>query len=92
MFFRNSRNSGLDGDSRGREIQYGILVQEIQRGDLEEYDISYSGCSAVLTHREDTLSKAVTVSWDDNQNQDNKRPANVVSSSMRIKRLFRINM
>ena len=29
-------------------------------------------------HREDTLSKAVTVSWDDNQNQDNKRPANVV--------------
>lgn len=32
----------------------------------------------MLTHREDTLSKAVTVSWDDNQNQDNKRPANVV--------------
>lgn len=76
--FQKFQKFRTDGDSRGCEIQYGILVQEIQRGDLEEYDISYSGCSAVLTHREDTLSKAVTVSWDDNQNQDNKRPANVV--------------
>ena len=63
--FQKFQKFRTDGDSRGREIQYGILLmQEIQRGDLEEYDISYSGCSAVLTHREDTLSKAVTVSWD----------------------------
>ena len=32
----------------------------------------------MLTHSCETLSKAVTVAWDDNQNQDNKRPANIV--------------
>ena len=76
--FENFQKFRRDGDTGGKEIEYGIRIAEVERGDLDEYDISVSGCSAVLTHHRDTLSKAVTVAWDDNQNQDNKRPANIV--------------
>lgn len=67
----------VDGE-RGREIDYGIRIEEIGAGDLEEYEIEYSGCTAILSHGKETLSKAVTVAWDDNHDQDNKRPANIV--------------
>ena len=76
--FRGFQKYRQSGDEKGQEIRYGITVEEISRGDLDAYDVTYSGCTAVLSHGNDTLSKAVTVEWDDNNNQDNKRPANIV--------------
>ncbi len=65
---------------RGETISYSIRVEEEQKNDLEDYQVTYSGSglTAILTHKIDTLSKVVTVSWDDNHNQDHKRPANIV--------------
>ncbi len=63
---------------RGSEISYGIVIEEVNKGDLMEYEISYNDYTAILTHQKDCLSKAVTVFWDDSHNQDNKRPANVI--------------
>ncbi len=76
--FRGFQKYRQNGTQKGQEIQYGIIVEEITRGDLDVYDIEYSGCTAILSHGTDMLSKAVTVEWDDSNNQDNRRPANIV--------------
>lgn len=56
----------------GKERTYSINAQEV-----EGYTAVYDGTNVTMTRVPETTSVAGTVTWNDNDNQDGKRPASV---------------
>ena len=58
--------------SNGKEIQYTITENEVKG-----YTASIHGYNVTNTHDVDTVAIAGTKTWDDNNNQDGKRPESI---------------
>lgn len=67
----------LKTDTGRAEIAYTIEATAAAPGELDAYTIRYTGRVATLTHEIQTVSKQAVVEWNDNNNQDNKRPASM---------------
>lgn len=62
---------------KGLEIQYTLKATATNPGELAKYEVEYQDYSVILRHRKDTVSRTVQVEWQDNNDQDGKRPASM---------------
>lgn len=64
--------------NKGLEIVYTIKATATNPGELDGYTDDYHDYTAILTHSPATVSRTVHVEWQDNNDQDGKRPASAM--------------
>ncbi len=64
--------------NKGLEIIYTIKATATNPGELDGYTDDYHDYTAILTHSPATVSRTVHVEWQDNNDQDGKRPASAM--------------
>ena len=62
--------TGMDKYAGGQEIAYTVLEDEVPDG----YTAAYSGLTVTNRHEPETVTVTVIKVWEDNNNQDGKRP------------------
>ena len=63
---------------KGQEIEYTLVATPTNPGELDGYEIEYRDYTVILRHRKVVVSRTVHVEWQDNNNQDGKRPASMM--------------
>lgn len=75
--FRDVQKYYSTATQKGLEIQYTLKATATNPGELAKYEVEYQDYSVILRHRKDTVSRTVQVEWQDNNDQDGKRPASM---------------
>lgn len=77
--FRDVQKYYTDAQGRkGQQISYTLQATATNPGELDGYDIEYRDYTIILRHKPATVSRSVRVEWQDNNDQDGKRPASMM--------------
>lgn len=77
--FRDVQKYYTDAQGRkGQQISYTLQATPTNPGELDGYDIEYRDYTVILRHKPATVSRSVRVEWQDNNDQDGKRPASMM--------------